>query len=121
MHMHKEQAHVVCNFARNGHDIVHTNLGILDIVIKGRCRVEDTIAAGNSIIEGAFFQQACFKQVQPVLGSIQGLQVQCFLGVSRKKGPSVQLAPHMHVLLKIKHSNIKFMLILKSNNIKDLL
>ena len=83
--------------------------------------MEDTIAAGNGIIERAFFQQACFEQVQPVLGSIQGLQVQCFLGVGWKKEPSVQLAPHMHVSLKRKHSNGQSMLILNSNNLKDLL
>jgi hypothetical protein len=43
--------------------------------------VEDTITTINDIIKRSIVQQACFKQVQPILCSIQGMQVQCFFWV----------------------------------------
>lgn len=58
------------------------NLRIFDIMIEGRCSMKDTMTALNNRVKGTFFQEICFKQVQPLLSTIKVKQVVDLFGIT---------------------------------------
>lgn len=51
------------------------NLWILDIMIKGRGSMKDTVTALNNSVKGTFFKEICLKKLQSLLGAIKVKQV----------------------------------------------
>ena len=47
------------------------NLGIFDIMIKGRRSMKDTLTPLNNRVKGTFIQEICFNQVQSLLRTIK--------------------------------------------------
>lgn len=51
------------------------NLGVLDIVIKGRSSVKHSMATLKDRVKGTFFEKIRLVEVQPLLSTIEANQV----------------------------------------------